>query len=110
MTAARDPLCNPIIPPPPRIDRIRFDVTKTERALIQALAARAKLLLPRPKRDMLDWIMDFTATHCNGCPMNFEKLLAADDFNFIHDASGICRHLNRENGKLEGNFLPRCHA
>lgn len=89
---------------------IKLKLLRSEIPLVTQAAARAKLLLPKPKRDMLDWILDFTATHLNGCPMNFEKLLAADDFNFIHDASGICRHLNRETGKLEDHFLPRCHA
>ena len=52
--------------------------------------------------------MDVTAVHCNGCPLDLEKLLAFDAFNFAHDINGIRRHLNRQTGKLEDFFLPRC--
>ena len=51
--------------------------------------------------------MDFTAVHANGNPLRLADLLAADDFNFAHDAFGIARHLNRTNGQLENCFLPR---
>lgn len=52
--------------------------------------------------------MDITAVHCNGCPLNLQKLLDFDDFNFLHDVYGISRHVNRETGELKDSFLPRC--
>ena len=41
-----------------------------------------------------------------------EKLLTADDFNFIHDINGIQKHINRDDNEediLIRGFLPRCH-
>jgi hypothetical protein len=52
-------------------------------------------------------IMDLNATHCNGCRLDLDRLLAAEDFDFTHDVYGIRRHLNRNTGKLEGFFVPR---
>ena len=31
----------------------------------------------------------------------------ADDFNLMHDVTGINAHINRYSGKLERCFLPR---
>jgi hypothetical protein len=58
----------------------------------------------------LSLVMDLRAADgVNGNKkIDFERLLAADDFNFIHDVGGIQRHMNRETGKLENCFLPRC--
>lgn len=41
-------------------------------------------------------------------PLDFEKLLAFDNFNFAHDICGIQAHMNRATGKIEDCFLPRC--
>jgi len=51
--------------------------------------------------------MDLKACHANGCPLDFERLLNADDFNFTHDVCGIAAHMDRETGKLRDMFLPR---
>lgn len=40
-------------------------------------------------------------------PLNLEKLISMDDDNFVHDIMGIRRNLNRTNGKMYNNFLPR---
>ena len=55
-------------------------------------------------------MMDLSATIAQGVPLRLKELLAADDFNFIHDVWGIQRHLNRETGKLENHFWPRFAA
>lgn len=57
--------------------------------------------------DSLSLEMDLSATHANGCPIDFGKLLAFDDFNFIHDVSGIMNKIDRTSGKLTDCFLPR---
>lgn len=85
-----------------------FSVSRAASALIRAIADRAK------KADWweqlgcshFDLMMDLTATHANGCPMDFEGLLAADSFDLAHDLSGICIHLDRKTGRLVA-FLPR---
>jgi hypothetical protein len=51
--------------------------------------------------------MDLEATHANGCPLDFAKLLACDDFDFLHDIGGIAMHLDRSTGVLKDCFLPR---
>jgi hypothetical protein len=69
-------------------------------------AIRTKHQMPDINEMML--IMDLTACHANGCPMDWEKLLAADDFTFVHDLVGIANHIDRETGKIAQGFLPRC--
>lgn len=54
-----------------------------------------------------DAVMDIDACHSNGCPLNLQKLLDADDFNFAHDVFGIRANINRETGEIENCFLPR---
>lgn len=90
---------------------IDFKSTAADAAIIARLARRARTLEVQhggEPRSQLDCEMDFTATHLNGNPLDLEKLEAADDFNFAHDAFGICRHLDRDTGRLGGLFSPRC--
>ncbi len=56
------------------------------------------------KRDVL---MDISACHFGPQKLRLDDLLAADDFNFMHDVGGINRHLDRERGVLTDCFSPR---
>lgn len=56
-------------------------------------------------RDTLNMDISATAFHI---PMDLDRLLAFEDFDFNHDIVGIQRHINRKTGVLEGHFLPRC--
>lgn len=92
--------------------QIRFDCTPAESATICQIVDRAVKLGIASKNDRLGLTMDMVATHSNGCPMDFERLLAADDMNFVHDIKGIERHLDRDDasptgGQLLDCFLPR---
>ena len=40
-------------------------------------------------------------------PLDWPRLLAADDFNFLHDMAGIASHLDRTTGRIDGFFRPR---
>ncbi len=60
--------------------------------------------------DQQSCFMDIAACHLNGNPLKLEALLKADDFNFIHDAFGISKHLDRTTGGLLNHFLPRYSA
>lgn len=60
--------------------------------------------------DPITVVMDLTAVHFGGTKLRLDELLAADDFNFIHDVSGINRNLNRETWELDNCFLPRFTA
>lgn len=89
---------------------MKFNRTTEEAALIDRIvdrAARMKLLAPiRTAAENL--AISITAVHCNGCPIDLERLLAADDHNFMHDVCGIDANVSRKNGQLLNHFLPRC--
>lgn len=57
-------------------------------------------------RTKFDWIMDIEIAH-KSIPLNLQRLIKSDDFNFSHDVFGIARNLNRVTGKLENCFIPR---
>ena len=59
------------------------------------------------KLKLLELVMDISAAH-ESCPMDLRKLVEFDEEHFMHDVFGIRRHLNRESGKLENYFVPRC--
>lgn len=48
--------------------------------------------------------MDITACHLNGCPLDLPGLADASIGDFNHDVMGIRKFINRETGKLEGDF------
>jgi hypothetical protein len=56
---------------------------------------------------VLDVLMDLEFVN-DVCPLDFDKLLAFDDQDFLHDLGGIYRHFNRETKTLEDGFNPRC--
>ena len=89
---------------------ISFDVSARDAGLITKIVNRADAacrLAGGPKIDRHDVAMSLTACHANGCPLDLEKLLAADDFNLLHDVSGIHRHISTEDAQLGGCLLPR---
>lgn len=97
------------------MNNISFDMTDDEMELIEKIADRAEAAgycrgKERPDHwyERLTLIMDLAATNANGCPMDFARLLAADDFNFLHDIAGVARHINRRTGLMDHRFLPRC--
>lgn len=85
---------------------IKFNATKEEHSAIARIAARAVKL--NSEYDFQTCVMDLTACHANGNPMDFAKLESADNFNFAHDVFGIANHIDRETGKLTRCFRPRC--
>lgn len=88
---------------------IKFRATKSEKAIIAVIAARAVFAAYRVGvvYDIVTASMDITAVHSNGCRLRLQELLDADDFNFAHDVFGIKRHLDRTTGKLQDCFVPR---
>lgn len=67
--------------------------------------------MPGSKRgyQRINLMMDLSAADgVNGnAQLDWERLLAADDFNFMHDIAGISRHMDRDTGKIGGLFSPR---
>lgn len=86
-----------------------FTVQRGEADIISKIVDRGWRLpwLRASYESRMDMNMDVTAVHANGNPLRLEDLLAADDFNFEHDMSGICNCLDRETGKLTRGFSPR---
>lgn len=93
-------------------DQVSFDISQADAKLVSAIVKRAVATAKSlgQTMDPVSTRMDLIATHANGNPMDFAKLLAADDFNLAHDVLGIERHLDRQTGKLTNFFLPRCSA
>jgi hypothetical protein len=89
-------------------NELSFKASDEERALVRKIVKRARSLGWERRTD--DCVMDLIACHANGNPMDFAKLLAADDFNLMHDVAGIARHMDFQTGKLLGHFSPRCSA
>jgi hypothetical protein len=90
-----------------------FCVDLSSRDLIEKIADRAIAVMQKhggEPRGKLDIVMDITATHANGNPLRLADLLAADEFNLLHDVKGIERHLDRNTGKLGDCFSPRFSA
>ncbi len=84
---------------------MKFSATKEEYRKIMAIVKRATHVT-----DKLTLDMDITATHCNGCALDLDKLLNLPKFDFYHDVYGIMQNIDRNTGKLQNCFLPRCSA
>jgi hypothetical protein len=80
------------------------DHTPEELEIVEEIAKRAVDL--NIHDDPIHAMMDISATH-KFCPLRLADLLAADDFNFIHDVGGIRRFLNRDKLYLMSCFVPR---
>jgi len=87
------------------MNTISLDVSSTDNAIIQKIADRVLILYPY--YNYLQLVMDITACHGNGNPLDLERLLLADDANFFHDVAGIAQHIDRETGKMLHCFSPR---
>ena len=87
--------------------QINWNVTKEDALLIRDIGVRY-LKLTKNVASLMDISMDLTACHLNGCPLDLQKLLKADNFNLAHDVVGISNHIDRQTGKLRDCFLPRC--
>lgn len=54
----------------------------------------------------LDVLMDLEFVN-DDCPLDFAKLLAFPDGDFLHDMAGIYVHFDRESKTMKDCFLPR---
>lgn len=99
-------------PIPVDVGIVNFSLKKGEQELVTQIAKRAVKMAKEAdiEYDQKTADMDITACHCNGCPLDLKKLLSAPDADFGHDVFGIRKFIDRNNGKLESNFFPRCHA
>jgi hypothetical protein len=84
---------------------IKWSKSKNDVLTVAKIAARAHKM--NPQYEHFKAVMDIEACHCNGCPLDLERLLAAQDYDFAHDVFGIARHIDRSTGELTGCFEPR---
>ena len=91
---------------------LNWKVSKSEMTTINEISRRAVAMAQELGHDIpiMDFHMDITACHANGCPLKLSELASAPQFDFAHDVFGIRRHINRETGQLEDCFLPRYSA
>jgi hypothetical protein len=85
---------------------INWKTTKEDALLINQIVDRA-FLEGAHYDDRLTMVMDITAVHLNGCPLDLQKLLDFPSTSFAHDLFGIVGHLDRKTGKLNDCFIPR---
>lgn len=80
-----------------------------EMRIIGDIADRAVFLYAKHdvRIERVDTLLDVMAVHHKIQPLRLADLLAADDLNFMHDITGINRHLDRDNYKLSDGFSPR---
>lgn len=88
--------------------QLNWNATPAEHTTILAIARRAEQHFKNRSAGYLS--MDIEATHCNGCPLDLWGLLEAGVSDFLHDITGIVRHLDRRTGRLTNCFLPRYAA
>lgn len=85
-----------------------FKRTEAEQTIIIKVARRAQRLGLIANDELIHCHMDLAATHANGCPLNFNKLLEFADFDFAHDINGMNHFLCQGTGQLTGQFRPKC--
>ena len=92
---------------------MNVNASDQDRILIQRIVARAKTVRSevvvdyRPLVDIFGLAYALTVVHLNTCPLDLQRLLEADDFNFLHDILGIQRHIDTSTGELRDFFVPR---
>lgn len=87
---------------------IKWNVTKDEAKIIEAIVRRGVAIKLFQSSDRVLREIDLIACHRNGTPLDLAKLLYADSITFIHDLTGINRHICHQTGRLQNQFLPRC--
>ena len=80
-------------------------IGKEEWDVVCKVMDKASALFPNYKRITMG--LDLLNAH-DDVGIDFSRLLAFDNMDFIHDIMGIRNNMNRETGKLENCFLPRC--
>lgn len=92
------------------MNKVSFKCSREDSLLVTRIVDRTVKLARAygVSYDRLDASMDIRACHCNGCPLDLQKLLDAPEFDFAHDVFGIRENIDRTTGQLIDCFLPRC--
>jgi hypothetical protein len=85
---------------------VSFETTDVDREIIRKITlpavALGKTLAGDP--DPLYVTKAITATHANGCPLDLQRFLEADDLDFAHDLIGIFRHFDCTTAMMRNSF------
>ena len=84
---------------------VNLNTTDMESDLIEFVVARAQECGATENPD--ETMLDITACHCNGTPLDLLGLIKASEQDFVHDITGIHAHIDRQSGKLKDLFEPR---
>lgn len=87
--------------------KMNFAATREDYEIMFKITKRAAHIYEMNMEPGYYGLMDISACHSNGCPLQLQELLDARDSDFNHDVAGIRRHIDRETGKLDGQFWPR---
>lgn len=82
-------------------------LTSEEFQLIEAIVERCRGIWKPPPRTLWQDLMTVHVADA-GCPLDFAALLNSPQYDFTHDIAGIYQYLDRQTGKLEEFFVPRC--
>ena len=69
---------------------------------------RTRCFIGRPAYRVPQCTRDLINVHTFCCPLDFKRLLAAGDYDFLHDILGIRVHLDRRTGQIRHNYPLRC--
>lgn len=81
-------------------------VPAATRSLVTRVAMRAER--EGLTDNVLSTRMDLTAVTTGDAPLDLKKMLTVEASTLAHDIYGIRDNLNRETGRLENHFMPRC--
>lgn len=84
-------------------------LTAADGKTIRLIAERAADLYKKHgvRVSALDIQLDLAVCHTGPQALRLDDMLAADDFNLMHDVSGLNRHLDVERCELADHFSPR---
>jgi hypothetical protein len=89
---------------------MNWTATGTEFDTMTVIARRTLNLLPELTIPIHEILMDLEACHCNGCPLDLDRMADAAGGDLLHDVLGIHRHLDHTTGHLGDCFTPRFAA
>jgi len=84
-----------------------FELSPAEFAAVEIIINRFERLAGPLRQERWGLIMDISACHNGACPLELERMAAAEDEDLAHDVAGIYRHFDRETGMLTECFTPR---
>ncbi len=92
------------------LKEIKLTLSQDELHVVTKIGIRAQQVAKELgiNYELADALVDITACHLNGCALDLDQLLHADNFYFNRDVFGIAKNISLYTGKLRGGFMPCC--